>query len=175
MIKLHSDMILPEGNLLNLIDFIYLNLIQNSGNANYFIRRIILTSKNIDVDKISDTILERFPDKVHLYSSVDSVDSTENVNTEQPQLYSPEFLRFLIISELPPGELKLKVRVPIMLLRNLNSSEGLCNRTRLIYRGLQNKVIDVEIITGFHLSKRVFIFQITITSFDNNLLFILKR
>ena len=175
MIKLHSDMILPEGDLSNLIDFVYPNLIQNSGNANYFIGRAILTPKNIDVDKISDTILERFPGEVHLYSSADSVDSTENVNTEQPQLYSPEFLRFLMIPRLPLGKLKLKVRVPIMLLRNLNSSEGLCNGTRLICHGFQSKVIDAEIITGSHLGKRVFIPRITRTPSDNNLPFILKR
>src|SRR5256886_13491375 len=49
----------------------------------------------------------------------------------QPQVYSPEFLRSLKIPDIPPGELKLKVGVPIILLRNLNPSEGLCNGTRL--------------------------------------------
>jgi ATP-dependent DNA helicase PIF1 len=63
----------------------------------------------------------------------------------------------LKISDLPPGELKLKVGVPIILLRNLNPSEGLCNGTRLIVRDLQSKVIDAEIITGAHIGKRVFI------------------
>ncbi|GET56850.1 ATP-dependent DNA helicase pif1-like [Rhizophagus irregularis DAOM 181602=DAOM 197198] len=51
-----------------------------------------------------------------------------SVVQQQSQVYSPEFLRFLKTSDLPPGELKLKVRVPIIFLRNLNPS-GLCNAT----------------------------------------------
>ena len=93
---------------------------------------------------------------------------------DQPQLYSPEFLRSLRIPGLSPGELKLKVGVPIMLLRNLNPSEGLCNGTRLICRGLHNKVIDAEIITGPHVGSRVFIPRILLTPSDSNLPFVLK-
>jgi len=132
MIKLHSSMILSEGNLSNLIDFIYPNLIKNSENANYFIGRAILTLKNINVDKISDTIMERFPSKTHLYPNANSVDLAENISIEQSRLYSSEFLRSLIIPELPSDELKLKVGILIILLRNLNLSERLCNKTRLI-------------------------------------------
>ncbi len=116
MIKLHLSIVLPEGNLSNFIDFVYSNLIKNSGNANYFIRRAILTSKNIDIDKISNAIMERFSGETHLYFSADLVDLTENISIEQSQLYSSEFLRFLIIPELPPDKLKLKVKVSIMLL-----------------------------------------------------------
>ena len=73
--------------------------------------------------------MNQFPGEFHLYPSADSVDLTDDSNTEQPQLYSPEFLRSLKIPGFPPSELKLKVGVPIMLLRNLNPSEGLCNGT----------------------------------------------
>ncbi|CAI2200083.1 7736_t:CDS:1, partial [Funneliformis geosporum] len=83
---------------------------------------------------------------------------------EQPQTYSPEFLRSLKIPELPPGELKLKLGIPIILLRNLNPSKGLCNGTRLICRRFQSRVIDAEIITGSHIGKRVFISRITLAS-----------
>jgi len=89
-------------------------------------------------------------------------------------LYLPEFLRSLKIPELLSGKLKLKIRIPIILLRNLNLSEDLCNRTRLICYSLQNKVIDAEIIIDSHISKRVFIPQITLTTSNDHLLFILK-
>ena len=104
-----------------------------------------------------------------------TVDLTDNNNMEQPQLYSPEFLKSLKIPGLPPGELKLKMGVPIMLLRNLNPSEGLCNGTRLICRGLHSKVIDAEIITGPHVGNRVFIPRISLTPSDTSLPFVLKR
>jgi ATP-dependent DNA helicase PIF1 len=67
------------------------------------------------------------------------------------------------------------VEVPIILLRNLNPSEGLCNGTRLIYRDLHSKVIDAEIITGPHIGRRVFISRISLTPSDTNLPFILNQ
>src|SRR3989337_3653722 len=175
MIELPSDIVLSKGNLKTLIDFVYPNLIENSTNASYFIGRAILSPKNIHVDEISDTIMQKFTGEIRLYPSADSVDSADNSNSDQPQLYSPEFLRSLRIPELLPGDLKLKVGVLIILLRNLNPSEGLCNGTRLICRQFQSKVIDAEIITGSHVGKRVFIPRITLTPSDSNLPFILKR
>ena len=79
------------------------------------------------------------------------------------------------ISDLPPGELKLKVGAPIILLRNLAPSQGLCNRTRLICHALQRKVIEAEIITGTHVGSHVFIPQITLSPSNNNLPFVLNR
>src|SRR5436190_8580 len=175
MIDLPSDMVITGGKLSDLIDFVYPNLIENSSNMNYMVGRAILTPKNDDVENISFQIMNQFPGEFHLYPSADSVDLTDDSNTEQPQLYSPEFLRSLKIPGFPPGELKLKVGIPIMLLRNLNPSEGLCNGTRLICRGLHNKVIDAKIITGPYVSNRVFIPRISLIPSDTSLPFVLKR
>ncbi|CAB4425284.1 unnamed protein product [Rhizophagus irregularis] len=106
--------------------------------------------------------MDRFPGNINVYPSADSVELTEDSSAEQPQIYSPEFLRSLKIPDLPPGELKLKVGVPIILLRNLNPSEGLCNGTRLIIRGLQSKVIDAEIMTGSNIGRLRIAFSMTI-------------
>jgi len=174
-ITLPTNMITNTDNLTDLIDFVYPNLIENSGNADYMVGRAILTPKNIDVDMISDIVINRLPGETRIYPSLDSIDQTENTSEQQSQIYSPEFLRSLKMSDLPPGELKLKIGVPIILLRNLNPSEGLCNGTRLIVRNFQNKVIDAEIITGPHIGKRVFIPRITLSPSENSLPFTLKR
>jgi ATP-dependent DNA helicase PIF1 len=168
-------MVIPGGKLSDLIDFVYPNLIENSSDVGYMVGRAILTPKNDDVEHISTLIMNRFPGEFHTYSSADSVDLTDDSNTDQPQLYSPEFLRSLKIPGLPPGELRLKVGVPIILLRNLNPSEGLCNGTRLICRGLYSKVINTEIITGPHVGNRTFIPWISLTPSDANMPFVLKR
>jgi PIF1-like helicase len=175
VITLPTNMVIPKGKLTDLIDFVYPNLVENSGNIHYMVGRAILTSKNADVDIISDIIMDKIPGEVQIYPSADSADLTEGSNVQQSQVYSPEFLRSLKISDLPPGELKLKIGIPIILLRNLNPSEGLCNGTRLIIRNLQSRVIDAEIITGSHIGKRVFIPRITLTPSENNLPFVLKR
>ncbi|XP_016178920.1 ATP-dependent DNA helicase PIF1-like [Arachis ipaensis] len=51
-------------------------------------------------------------------------------------------------SGLLPHELTLKVGVPVMLLRNIDQSNGLCNGTRLQVRRLGNHVIECITLTG---------------------------
>ncbi|KAK4395922.1 ATP-dependent DNA helicase RRM3 [Sesamum angolense] len=53
-----------------------------------------------------------------------------------------------------------------MLLRNSNPIEGLCNGTRLICRGLGEKVIHAEIATGHFKGKQTFIPRIPLESPD---------
>ena len=173
-IDLPSDITMLKGALTDLINFVYPNLAENSGNVNYMVNKAILTPKNINVDEISNIIINRIPGETRIYPSADAADLSENTY-RQTEIYSPEFLRSLRMSDIPPGELNLKIGIPIILLRNLNPSEGLCNGTRLIIRNLQDKVIDAEIITGTHVGKHVFIPRITLSPSDNNLPFILKR
>ncbi|TVU21884.1 hypothetical protein EJB05_31555, partial [Eragrostis curvula] len=45
---------------------------------------------------------------------------------------------------IPPHKLVLKVGAPVMLLRNLNQSAGLCNGTRLIITQLGDRVIEAQ-------------------------------
>ncbi len=174
MVKLSLNIVISERTLIDLIDFIYPNLTKNSGNTSYIFSRAILTFKNADIETISDLMINHFSGKIHIYTSADSIDSTEDSDIEQPQLYSSEFLRSLKISKLSSDELKLKLGVLIILLRNLNLLEGLCNRTRLICKRLQSRVIDTEIITDPYIGRCVFIPQIMLMPFDNNLPFILK-
>ena len=84
MIKLPSDIVLFKGNLKTLINFVYTNLIEDSTNASYFIGKAILSPKNIYIDEISDIIMQKFSGKIRLYLSVDSVNSTDNSNSDQP-------------------------------------------------------------------------------------------
>ncbi|XP_016164348.1 ATP-dependent DNA helicase PIF1-like [Arachis ipaensis] len=66
----------------------------------------------------------------------------------QLDLYGPELLNSINCSGLPPHKLILKVGVPVMLLRNIDQSSGLCNGTRLQVRKLGNHVIECEVLTG---------------------------
>ncbi|CAN7105154.1 unnamed protein product [Brassica rapa subsp. narinosa] len=47
-------------------------------------------------------------------------------------MYPPEYLNCLEFQGLPKHKLVLKVGIPVMLLRNINEKEGLCNGTRII-------------------------------------------
>jgi hypothetical protein len=65
--------------------------------------------------------------------------------------------------------------VTIILLCNLNPSEGLCNGTRLIIKRCQQYIIDAEILTGINRGKRVFIPRTRLTASDADLPFQLVR
>jgi ATP-dependent DNA helicase PIF1 len=49
---------------------------------------------------------------------------------------------------LPNHKISLKIGTPIMLMRNLNQADGLCNGTRMIVTKLGNHVIEAKVITG---------------------------
>lgn len=86
-----------------------------------------------------------------------------------------EFLNSLTFSGIPKHELRLKVGCPIVLLRNICPSRGLCNGTRLIVTQLCKKVIEGVIITGSHIGEKTFIPRICMRPTDSTLPFVLKR
>ncbi|KXN91742.1 hypothetical protein AN958_12356 [Leucoagaricus sp. SymC.cos] len=59
-----------------------------------------------------------------------------------------EYLNSLNISSLLLAKLVLKVGCPIMLLRNLDLSQGPCNRTWMRVLAICSKVLHCKIISG---------------------------
>jgi ATP-dependent DNA helicase PIF1 len=90
-------------------------------------------------------------------------------------LYLVEFLNTLQFGGIVNHKLELKVAVPILLLRNLNQSIGLCNGTRLIVKRLGQCVIEAEIITWNNVGKRVFIPCIIMSPSGTDWPFVLHR
>nr|GEX52641.1 helitron helicase-like domain-containing protein [Tanacetum cinerariifolium] len=69
--------------------------------------------------------------------------------TSEPELlYLMEYLNTINFPGFSPHELHLKVRPPIMLLRNVNLSGSFYNGTRMIVTSLMSKLIEAQIITG---------------------------
>ena len=90
-------------------------------------------------------------------------------------LYPPEWLHTLQPSGMPPHELRLKVGVPIMLLRNLNAALGLANGTRLMVQHLLPNCIQATIATGRQQGTSVLLPRLTIQPSDSRLPFTLTR
>ena len=86
-----------------------------------------------------------------------------------------EFLNRLCPSGLPPYELRLKLGMPVMLLRNMNREGGQVNGTRAIVRGLGNTVLDLELATGPGKGDRVYVPRINLTPPGSVLPFTFRR
>ena len=127
--------------------------------ANLINQRAILCPKNKDVDRVNNSILERmtgsyffrldlhctlFPGETKTYHSADSVD----VDEDGHNYYPTEFLNKQTPSNLPPHTLRLKKGAVVMLLRNINVKEGLCNGSRLQVTGFGERILSCTQITG---------------------------
>lgn len=84
------------------------------------------------------------------YYSSNSIDRSEIHDRDIIELLSPKFLSSLRTSGsgLPWHHIKLKIETPIMLIRNLDQSYGLCNGTYLIVTNMDNHVLEARIMSG---------------------------
>jgi ATP-dependent DNA helicase PIF1 len=181
-IKIPSHMRLPaeDYNLRGLIQTIYPDHRCHSRDAMYLMQRNILAPKNTNVDEVNNAILESLSKESYTYLNANSLTPTEEgasvaAGVSMDSLYPMEFLNTLQFNGITNHELELKMGVPILLLRNFNQSIGLCNGMRLIVKRLSQRVIEVEIITGNNVGKRVFIPCIIMSPFGIDWPFVLRR
>lgn len=151
------------SSIQDLIDFVFPDLNEYANNAITMTSSAILTPKNNCVDEINDTLMSRFPGDEKVYYSID-----ETMNQSDQGLYA-DFLHTLTPNGMPPHELVLKPNCPIMLLRNINPSIGLCNGTRLICRAFGEHTIIAEIAVGERKGDITFIPRIPLQPSDPKL------
>lgn len=148
-----------------LIDSIYpgINFANHPPEPEYFMNRMILAPRNIDVDGINRSILDKIVGDIGLYISADQMIHEAGADPNDDDPIPIEFLRSITASGLPPGELYLKVGCPIILLRNLSPSQGLCNGTRMIVTQMRERVLEVRLLGGKYNGEHAFIPRISLT------------
>ena len=114
----------------------------------YFLNRMILAPRNIDVGEINQEILDRMAGDSHQYISADEIIREPGADPRDDEPIPTEFIRSVNSSSLPPGELNLKVGCPVILLRNLSPGQGLCNGTRMVITQMGNRVLEVRLLGG---------------------------
>jgi ATP-dependent DNA helicase PIF1 len=132
--------------------------------SSYFSNHAILSPTNDVAAVINMKMIEKITTLEMSYYSSDSIDDSLANHSTMEALYPTEFMNTLSINGLPDHMLHLKIGVPIMLLRNLDPSRGLCNGTRLIMTQLTSRVIEGEIITGKAMGAKAYIPRIITTS-----------
>jgi len=90
-------------------------------------------------------------------------------------VHTPEFFNTITASGLPHHKIRLKIGVPIMLLRNIDLKLGLCNGTRLTITIMGKFVLEANVISGSNISEKVFIPRLSLQPSDVKIPFKFQR
>ncbi|KAF8758703.1 Helitron helicase-like domain at N-terminus [Rhizoctonia solani] len=160
----------------NLINKIYGNLDQLPQlNDEYFCSCTILTPWNDDVLILNKIILRKFPGEMQIFHSADKVIYEAGVDDERLGTLSTEYLNSLNSGSIPLSDLELKEGCPVMILRNLARSQGVCNGTRGIVTRIGSRVLELRLLTGSEAGNTVFIPRISLTPPETEFGFQLSR
>jgi len=112
------------------------------------------------VNFLNTQIVKVVPGQEHIFLSIDSVETRD----DEAMAIGTEFLNTITLAGMPPHRLALKVGVPVMLLKNIDATSGLCNGTGLIISRLARRLIVAQIIGGAHAGNIINILRITTTT-----------
>ncbi|XP_043242049.1 uncharacterized protein LOC122391808 [Amphibalanus amphitrite] len=143
-----------DADVAAVIDWTFGGLEEHHADRQWMASRAILAPRNTRVDELNAAVTERFPgEAVHLLSA-DSLGAQDEGELDIPQ----EYLNTLSAPGFPPHRLVVKQGMPLVLLRNLAATDGLCNGTRLIAgRVVSPRLLEATIACGKHAGRRVFI------------------
>ncbi|XP_021762968.1 ATP-dependent DNA helicase PIF1-like [Chenopodium quinoa] len=160
IVELPQEIVHSASNLSELVSTVigqtFPEVAQGQIDSRVFTEKAILTPMNDDVDSINTSMIEQFPGQAVRYKSFDAIlNDTCNI-------YPTEFINKLCPGGMSPHELILKENCPVILLRNLLPSEGLCNGTRLICKKFYPNVIQCVIAVGHYKGEDVFIHRVNL-------------
>ncbi|OIT19416.1 hypothetical protein A4A49_61300, partial [Nicotiana attenuata] len=127
------------------------------------------------VESISEYMVSLNQSQPKIFFSSDTICMSDDAFTGLEHVHTPEFLNTIKCSGIPNHVITLKVGVPVMLLRNIDPSSGLCNGTRLIITRLGNRVIEAKILSVNMAGQKVFIPRMSLTPSDARIPFKFQR
>ncbi|XP_061364451.1 uncharacterized protein LOC133307903 [Gastrolobium bilobum] len=152
-----------EDPLSDIVDFVYPNLMDNILDPTIFKERALLTPKLSDATMLNEYLMAVIPGEERTFLSSDKVLKQDGNSSLEDDEISPDILNTFSCSGIPDHKLTLKVKVPVMLLRNIDQSRGLCNGTRLLITKLENHVVEAIVLTGNKIGDTVLIPRMTIS------------
>ncbi|CAN1136557.1 ATP-dependent DNA helicase PIF1 [Linum perenne] len=145
------------GPIQDIVKATYLDFQHNYQNVAYLASRAVLAPHHDMVHKVNAHVLSLIPGEEITYLSSDTIDSEKGKQNVIHPEFPNEMLNSLQIPGFPDHEIKLKVGVPIILLRNIDQATGLCNGTRMVVKLLRQWFIEAEIISGSNIGESVFL------------------
>lgn len=115
----------------------------------FYTERVIICPRNDQVMEINNALIGNFIPSIRTHFA-NSFDELAEGSIDNPNIrvgFPPDVLQGLIIHRTPPGHLRLKRGMPVLLLRNICPEEGLCNGTRLIILETRTRLLECLIIS----------------------------
>ncbi|XP_070004772.1 uncharacterized protein [Nicotiana sylvestris] len=135
-----------------IVESTYPDFNSRCNNIGYLQQRAILTPTLDMVESINEYMISLNQSSEKSYLSSDTICSSDNTYSALEH-----------------------VGIPVMLLRNIDQSAGLCNGTRLIITKLGNQVIEAKVLAGQMAGQKVFIPRMTLTPSDARIPFKFQR
>jgi ATP-dependent DNA helicase PIF1 len=148
-VEIPEDLLISDTTnlLMSLIDFVYPNLNDNLGDPLFFHEWGILTPTLDSVEHVNEYMMSLIPCEEKEYLSSDYVFRSGENSDVQSEWFTTEFLNGIKSSEISNHRLKLRVGCPVVLMRNIDHVNGLCNGTRLTVTHLGKSMISATVIT----------------------------
>nr|XP_004492162.1 ATP-dependent DNA helicase PIF1-like [Cicer arietinum] len=138
----------------------------NMNNLKYYEEMTILVSTHDTVDIVNDYVLSLIPDEEKKYISSDLTFLTDENCVVQGDWITLEFLNDIKYSGISNHRLRLKIGVLVMLLRNIDQTNGLSNGTRFLINELSTNIIGATVFTGKNIGDKIYIPRINLVSSD---------
>jgi hypothetical protein len=139
----------------------------------WFGKRALLAGKNTDVNTVNADMLANMPGEAKSYKSANCI--PQRAESDYAGTVTTEYLNALEFPGIPLHDTQLKVGAPVMLMRNLDPSNGLCNQTRMLIVKMGRRVLETKIITGDKRGQVVLIPRIALDYDDKEPPFTLRR
>ncbi|XP_057444949.1 uncharacterized protein LOC130737209 [Lotus japonicus] len=137
--------------------------------------RAILAPTLECVEEINNFMLGMIPGDETEYLSCDTPCKSDEDSGVNAEWFTSEFLNDFKCSGIPNHAIKLKVGVPIMLIRNIDQAAGLCNGTRMIINVLTKYIIVATVLNGNNMGETAFIPRMSLTPSNSDIPFKFQR
>ncbi|XP_057793359.1 uncharacterized protein LOC131009979 [Salvia miltiorrhiza] len=179
----HANIQIPDDILIkwsgnpieHIVNTSYPSPFTDNADSTYLQERAILAPTLNVVESINQYMIALNKSEGQLYRSSDSTSRSDSTTDLMQQLHTPEFLNSIKCSGVPNHEIYLKVGTPVMLLRNIDHANGLCNGTRLMITRLGRHVLEAKILTGENADQKILIPRMSLTPADPRLPFKFER
>ncbi|XP_074356514.1 uncharacterized protein LOC141696244 [Apium graveolens] len=155
-----------ENTVDNMIHSTYPNFAHKGQSTQYLSERAILTPTNQTVGHPISLIVDKLPGESVSYFSVDDVEEFGGIDEDLNEAFPIEYLNSLNVAGMPPHDLKLKVGVVVMLMRN---------GTRMIVTKCLRFCVECEVICGTFVGSKHFIPRMELSPSDTKMSFKLVR